>query len=59
MISDDKGYRFEPAELTIKQGDAIKFVMIYGRPAQHRVRPGHGSGRLEGAARREHGQQDR
>jgi plastocyanin len=32
MISDDKGYRFEPADLTIKQGDAIKFVTVSGGP---------------------------
>lgn len=32
MISDDKGYRFEPADLTIKTGDAIKFVTISGQP---------------------------
>jgi plastocyanin len=32
MISDDKGYRFEPADLTIKQGDAIKFVTVSGQP---------------------------
>ena len=32
MIGDDKGYRFEPADLTIKAGDAIKFVMVTGGP---------------------------
>jgi plastocyanin len=32
MISDDKGYRFDPADITIKQGDAIKFVTISGQP---------------------------
>jgi plastocyanin len=32
MISDDKGYRFEPADLTIKAGDAIKFVTVSGGP---------------------------
>jgi len=32
MIGDDKGYRFEPANLTIKSGDAVKFVMISGGP---------------------------
>lgn len=32
MIGDEKGYRFEPANLTIKQGDGVKFVMISGGP---------------------------
>ena len=32
MIGDDKGYRFEPADITIKQGDGIKFVMVSGGP---------------------------
>ena len=32
MIGDDKGYRFDPANLTIKSGDAVKFVMISGGP---------------------------
>ncbi len=32
MIGDDKGYRFEPANITIKQGDAIKFVGVSGFP---------------------------
>jgi plastocyanin len=32
MVGDDKGYRFEPADLTVKQGDGIKFVMVSGGP---------------------------
>ena len=32
MIGDDKGYRFEPANLTIKAGDAVKFVFVSGGP---------------------------
>jgi plastocyanin len=32
MIGDDKGYRFEPAALTIKTGDAVKFIMVTGGP---------------------------
>jgi plastocyanin len=32
MISDEKGYRFDPADLTIKQGDAIKFLTVSGGP---------------------------
>jgi len=32
MIGDEKGYRFEPAELTIKAGDGVKFVMVTGGP---------------------------
>lgn len=32
MIGDAKGYRFEPADFTIKQGDAVKFIMVSGGP---------------------------
>jgi plastocyanin len=32
MIGDDKGYRFEPAEITIAAGDGIKFIMMSGGP---------------------------
>lgn len=32
MIGDDKGYRFDPANITIKSGDAIKFIMVSGGP---------------------------
>ncbi len=32
MYGDDKGYRFEPANLTVKQGDAVKFTMVNGGP---------------------------
>lgn len=32
MIGDEKGYRFEPADLTIKSGDAVKFIMVTGGP---------------------------
>jgi plastocyanin len=32
MVGDDKGYRYEPANITVKQGDAIKFVMVSGGP---------------------------
>ncbi len=32
MVGDDKGYRFEPANLTIKSGDAVKFVGVSGFP---------------------------
>jgi plastocyanin len=32
MLGDDKGYRYEPANITIKQGDAIKFVGVSGFP---------------------------
>jgi len=30
MISDDKGYRFEPANITAKTGQALKFTMVGG-----------------------------
>jgi plastocyanin len=32
MIGDDKGYRFEPANVTIKEGDAVRFTMVTGGP---------------------------
>lgn len=32
MIGDEKGYRFEPANLTVKAGDGIKFVFVSGGP---------------------------
>lgn len=32
MVGDDKGYRFEPANLTIKSGDAVKFIAVSGFP---------------------------
>src|SRR4051812_14978607 len=32
MISDDKGYRFDPANVTIKSGQAVKFVDVSGGP---------------------------
>lgn len=32
MVGDEKGYRFEPAEITIKAGDGIKFEMVSGGP---------------------------
>ena len=32
MIADASGYKFEPASLTIKQGDAVKFINVSGGP---------------------------
>lgn len=32
MVGDAKGYRFEPANVTVKQGDGIKFVVVSGGP---------------------------
>ena len=32
MSGDATGYKFEPANLTIKQGDAIKYIMTSGGP---------------------------
>ncbi|MEP7347843.1 MAG: plastocyanin/azurin family copper-binding protein, partial [Gemmatimonadaceae bacterium] len=32
MIGDAQGYRFEPANVTVKAGDGIKFVMVTGGP---------------------------
>ena len=32
MIQDGESYKFEPADITVKQGDEVKFVMISGGP---------------------------
>ncbi len=32
MIGDAKGYRFEPAHITAKPGDGIRFVVVSGGP---------------------------
>lgn len=32
MIGDEKGYRFEPASITIKAGDGLKFENVSGGP---------------------------
>ena len=32
MIGDGAGYRFEPADLTIKAGDGVKFLLVSGGP---------------------------
>src|SRR5688572_1676042 len=32
MLGDAQGYRFEPANITVKQGDGIKWVMVSGGP---------------------------
>jgi plastocyanin len=33
MLQDDKGnYRFDPAEVSIKSGDGVKFIMVSGGP---------------------------
>jgi plastocyanin len=32
MVGDAKGYRFEPANITIKSGDGIKFTTVTGGP---------------------------
>ncbi len=32
MLGDAQGYRYEPANITVKRGDGIKFVMISGAP---------------------------
>jgi plastocyanin len=32
MIGDAKGYRFEPANITVKQGDGIKWIIVSGGP---------------------------
>jgi plastocyanin len=32
MIGDATGYKFDPANTTVKQGDAVKFIMVTGGP---------------------------
>lgn len=32
MVGDERGYRYEPANITIKAGDAIKWTMVSGGP---------------------------
>ena len=32
MVGDAQGYRFEPAEITAKPGDGIKFVFVSSGP---------------------------
>jgi plastocyanin len=32
MIGDGTGYKFEPADITVKAGDGIKFVFVSGGP---------------------------
>ena len=32
MVGDAQGYRFEPANITVKQGDGIRFDMVSGGP---------------------------
>jgi plastocyanin len=32
MVGDAKGYRFEPANVTVKSGDGIKFSVVSGGP---------------------------
>lgn len=32
MLGDEKGYRFEPTDLTIKAGDGVRWTMVSGAP---------------------------
>ena len=32
MLGDEKGYRYEPTDLTLKVGDGVKWVMVSGAP---------------------------
>lgn len=32
MVGDATGYRYEPANITVKPGDGIKFIMVSGGP---------------------------
>ena len=32
MLGDAQGYRFEPANITVKAGDGVKFTMVSGGP---------------------------
>lgn len=32
MVGDEKGYKYEPADLTIKAGDGVRWTMVSGAP---------------------------
>jgi plastocyanin len=32
MLGDEKGYRYEPADLTVKAGDGVRWTMVSGAP---------------------------
>jgi len=32
MLGDAQGYRFDPVNITVKQGDGIKWIMVSGGP---------------------------
>lgn len=32
MLGDEKGYRYEPAALTVKVGDGVRWTMVSGQP---------------------------
>lgn len=32
MVGDEKGYRYEPADVTVKAGDGIRWTMVSGGP---------------------------
>src|SRR5205814_5806195 len=32
MLGDEKGYRFDPENVTVKAGDGVRWVMISGGP---------------------------
>lgn len=32
MLGDEKGYRYEPADLTVKAGDGVTWTMVSGQP---------------------------
>ncbi|MEO7520553.1 MAG: plastocyanin/azurin family copper-binding protein [Gemmatimonas sp.] len=32
MLGDEQGYRFEPANLTVQQGDSVRFLLVSGGP---------------------------
>jgi plastocyanin len=40
MVGDAKGYRFEPANITVKQGDGVKWIMVSGGPHNVAFDPG-------------------
>lgn len=32
MLGDEKGYRYEPADVTVKAGDGVRWTMVSGAP---------------------------
>ena len=58
MIGDGTTYKFEPASITIKAGDNIKWIMVSGGPHNVSFDPAEVPAAAKAAVDREHGQPD-